>query len=100
MNYGFNFSLVMKFNLQYQPFYSKDPVPKRPNSQNASTITNSQKNSSEIFSNNFLGSLNEFLAEQSINNLSNLNLDKTPYASANPTNYQPLSTPPKSRFSL
>ena len=76
----------MKFNLQYLPFYSNDPIPKRPNSPNASTIS--------------FGSLNEFFANQSTNNLSDLNLEKTPYATTSPTNYQPLSTPPKSRFPL
>ena len=86
MNYGFIFSLVMKFNLQYLPFYSNDPIPKRPNSPNASTIS--------------FGSLNDFLANQSTTNLSESNLEMAPYTTTNPTNFQPLSTPPKSRFSL
>ncbi|MFZ9469823.1 MAG: hypothetical protein ACO26G_02075 [Rickettsiales bacterium] len=90
----------MKFNLQYLPFYSNDPIPKRPNSPNASTITNSQKHSSEILRSNSFGSLNDFLANQSPNNLSELNLEKAPYATTNPTNFQPLSTSSKSRFSL
>jgi len=87
----------MEFNLQYQPFHSKDPIPKRPNSPIASTNLDSQK---QILNNYSFGSLNEFLTTQCIINLPISNPENIPNVATKPTNYQSPSTTQNSRFTL
>lgn len=90
----------MKFNLQYQPFHSEDPKPKRPLVSPSSSYSDFQNHNNKILSNYSLGSLNEFLATQSINDLLTSNPENIPNIAIKPNNYQSPSSTQKSRFSL